>query len=194
MKTQKELYWLNVDQVLPPPHKVRSELECEFGVSWHETNKQSSICGSKHPKVCLVADHGKGKIPKATCLLWHMRVLFEGNITGRRSGPKPPPSRKGNNGGKGNNGSNARLDKPKPEKYLDKLEAVYRAEELKARIRAKKIMSQGISYSQVAQAQVLAYIAPTLAPAQVLRVVRTALTPYEAIAIFTETIKRLRLR
>jgi hypothetical protein len=24
-------------------------------------------CGSKHPKVCLVADHSKGKIPKATC-------------------------------------------------------------------------------------------------------------------------------
>jgi hypothetical protein len=32
-------------------------------------------CGSKHPEVCLVADHGKGKIiPKATCTLWHMRI------------------------------------------------------------------------------------------------------------------------
>jgi hypothetical protein len=31
-------------------------------------------CGSKHPQVCLVADHGKGKIPKSTCLLWHMRI------------------------------------------------------------------------------------------------------------------------
>jgi hypothetical protein len=36
----------------------------------------ASNCGSKHPKVCLVAKHGKGKIPKATCLLWHMRVPF----------------------------------------------------------------------------------------------------------------------
>jgi hypothetical protein len=56
----------------------------------------ASNCGSKHPKVCLVADHGKGKIPKATCSLWHMRVPFtaksQGNFTGRRSGPKPPPA------------------------------------------------------------------------------------------------------
>jgi hypothetical protein len=51
-------------------------------------------CDSKHPKVCLVADHGKGKIPKATCALWHMRFPFvvesQENFTGRRSGPKPP--------------------------------------------------------------------------------------------------------
>jgi hypothetical protein len=80
-------------------------------------------------------------------LLWHMRVPFAGNVTGRRSGPKPPPSVKGNNGGKGNNGSNARPAKPKPDKYLDKLEAVFRAKELKARIRAQKMMLQGISYS-----------------------------------------------
>jgi hypothetical protein len=33
-------------------------------------------CGSKHPKVCLVAGHSKGKIPKATCSLWHMHVPF----------------------------------------------------------------------------------------------------------------------
>jgi hypothetical protein len=54
----------------------------------------ASNCGSKHPKVCLVADHSKGKIPKAKCLLWHMCVPFTamGNFTGRRSRPKPPPS------------------------------------------------------------------------------------------------------
>jgi hypothetical protein len=33
-------------------------------------------CGNKHPKVCIVANHSKGKIPKATCALWHMRVPF----------------------------------------------------------------------------------------------------------------------
>jgi hypothetical protein len=142
-----------------------------------------------------VADHGKGKIPKAMCLLWHMRVPFTGNFTGRRSGPKHPP------GGKGNSGSNARPDKSKPDKYLTKLEAKYRAEELKARIRTQKMMSQGFMYSQVAQAQAPAYVAPGCvdpapapAPAQVLRLGRTALTPDEAIAIFTETIDRLRLR
>jgi hypothetical protein len=63
-------------------------------------------CGSKHPKVCLVANHGKGKIPKATCALWHKRVPFagksQGNFNRRRSGPKPPP------GSKGNNSNNAR--------------------------------------------------------------------------------------
>jgi hypothetical protein len=34
-------------------------------------------CGSKHHQVCLVADHGKGKIPKSTCMLWHMRIPRE---------------------------------------------------------------------------------------------------------------------
>jgi hypothetical protein len=87
-----------------------------------------------------VADHGRGKIPKATCSLWHMRVPFAGNFIGRRSGPKPPP------GGKGNNGSNARPAKAKPAKYLAKLEAEYRAEELKARIRTQKMMLQGLTY------------------------------------------------
>jgi hypothetical protein len=43
--------------------------------------RTATNCSSKHPKVCLVADHGKGKIPKATCSLWHMRVPFAGNIT-----------------------------------------------------------------------------------------------------------------
>jgi hypothetical protein len=160
----------------------------------------ASNCGSKHPKVCLVTDHGKGKIPKATRLLWHMRVPFTatGNFTGRRSGPKPPP------GGKGNNGSNARP--AKPDKYLAKLEAEYRAEELKARIRMQKMMSQGFTYSQVVEGPAVPprwapadveprCVNPAPAPAQVPRVVvRTALTPDEAIAIFVETIERLRLQ
>jgi hypothetical protein len=100
-------------------------------------------CGCKHPKVCLVTDHGKGKIPKATCALWHMRVSFagksQGNFSGRRSGPKPPP------GSKGNNSSNVRP--AKPDKYIFKLKAEYPAKELKARIRAAKMMSQGFTFS-----------------------------------------------
>jgi hypothetical protein len=51
-------------------------------------------CSNKHPKVCLVADHGKGKIPKATCTLWLMLVPFagksQGNFTRKRSGPSLP--------------------------------------------------------------------------------------------------------
>jgi hypothetical protein len=61
-------------------------------------------CGSKHPEVCLVADHGKGKIPKATCTLWHMRIPFaRGNSTGNSSNNNARPA--------------------KPYKYLIKLEA-----------------------------------------------------------------------
>jgi hypothetical protein len=161
----------------------------------------ASKCGSKHPKVCFVADHGKRKIPKATCSLWHMRVPFtatQGNFTGRRSRPKPPL------GGKGNNCSNA---KPaKPDKYLAKLEAEYRTEEPKARIRAQKMMSQGFTYSQVVEGPAVpprrapAHVAPrgvdpapAPPPAHVPRILRTALTPDEAIAIFEDTIERLRL-
>jgi hypothetical protein len=50
---------------------------------------------------------------------------------------------------KGNNGNNVRP--AKPEKYLVKLEAEYRAEDLKARIRAQKMMLQGFPYSQVVE-------------------------------------------
>jgi hypothetical protein len=90
-------------------------------------------CGNKHPEVCLVADHGKGKIPKATCMLWHMRIP-RGNPTGNISN------------------NNARPAKPDKDKYLIRLEEECRAEELKARIRATKMMSQGITYSQMVEA------------------------------------------
>jgi hypothetical protein len=82
-------------------------------------------CGNKHPEVCLVANHGKGKIPKATCTLWHMRIP------------------RGNSIGNSNNNK---------DKYLIRLEAECRAEELKARIRATKMMSQGITDSQMVEA------------------------------------------
>jgi hypothetical protein len=127
-------------------------------------------CGSKHPKVCLVADHGKGKIPKATCKLWHMRIpLARGNSTGNSSNNNARPA--------------------KPEKYLIKLKAENRAKELKARIRATKMMLQGITCSQMVEGrpthQVPAHVVPLA--------VRTALTPDGAIAILEDTIKRLRL-
>jgi hypothetical protein len=156
---------------------------------------RASNCGNKHPKVCLVADHRKGKIPKVTCLLWHMCVPFAGNagagnagnVTRRRNGPNPPLGSKGSK------------TKVKPDTKLAKLEATAMAEELKTRIRAAKMMLQGVSYSQVVQAQAPVYVAPAptstlaLAPAPAPRIVRTALTPDKAIAIFLETIERLQL-
>jgi hypothetical protein len=79
--------------------------------------------------------------------------------------------------------------KAKPDdKYLARLEAECWAEELKARIRATKLMSQGITYSQMAEGP------PHRVPAQVApRAVRTALTPDAAIAILKDTVERLRL-
>jgi hypothetical protein len=87
-------------------------------------------CGNKHPKVCLVADHSKGKIPKATCSLWHMRIRFAGNAggagnaTGRRNGSNHPS---------GSKGSKAKVAaRPvKPDAKLAKLTATAMAEELK---------------------------------------------------------------
>jgi hypothetical protein len=75
-----------------------------------------------------------------------------------------------------------------------------KAEELEARIRAAKMMSQGISYSQVVEAQTPVHVAPAPnlapapAPAPAPRIVRTALTRDKAIAIFLETSERLQLR
>jgi hypothetical protein len=105
----------------------------------------ASNCGNKHPKVCLVADHSKGKIPKATCLLWHMRVPFSGNagnVTGRRNGFNHPPSSKGSK-------AKVAVRPVKPDAKLAKLTATALAEELKARIRTAKMMLQGVSYSQM---------------------------------------------
>jgi hypothetical protein len=48
-----------------------------------------------------------------------------------------------------NNGNYARP--AKPDKYLIKLEAEYRAKELKARIRAQKMMLQGVTFNQVVE-------------------------------------------
>jgi hypothetical protein len=121
-------------------------------------------CGSKHPQVCLVADHVKGKIPKSTCMLWHMRI------------PRKNPT--------GNNISNNNTRPAKPDdKYIARLEAECRAEELKAEIRATKMMLQGISYSQMVVVQ--AHVAP--------RAVPTALTPDGAIAILEDAVEHLRL-
>jgi hypothetical protein len=116
-------------------------------------------CDSKHPEVCLVADHGKGKIPKATCTLWHMRIPFaRGNSTGNSSN------------------NNAR-----PDKYLVKLEAEYRAEELKARIRATKMMLQGITYSQMVEGPPIEYRPMSYHAPSGLLSLRTGRLPYSRI-------------
>jgi hypothetical protein len=55
-------------------------------------------CGNKHPKVCSVPAHSKGKVQMSTCKLWHMRVPFAGSgpTQGRTQGnseeERPHPS------------------------------------------------------------------------------------------------------
>jgi hypothetical protein len=94
---------------------------------------------------------------------------------------------RGNPIGNSNSSNNNNKDK-----YLIRLEAECQAEELKARIRATKMMSQGITYSQMVEGlphrhrdRVPANVAP--------RAVRTALTPDGAIAILEDAVERLRL-
>jgi hypothetical protein len=106
----------------------------------------------------------------------------------------------------GSNGNNARGGKP--DKYLVKLEAEYRAEELIARIRAQKMMLQGVMFSQVVEGPAAPHWVPThtvprnvrtaltpdgAIPAHVPRVVQTSLNLDGAIAILKDTIERLRL-
>jgi hypothetical protein len=105
-------------------------------------------CGNKHPKVCIAADHGKGKIPKATCVLWHMRVSRwqakpRETSPGGGAGPTLSPS------ARRSNSSKAKVRPAMPDMNLVKLEATAKAKELKASIRAAKMRSQGVTYSQV---------------------------------------------
>jgi hypothetical protein len=108
-------------------------------------------CGNKHPKVCSIPAHRKGKVPRSTCKLWHMWVPFAGsgrtqgrtqrNSNKRRNGPTPP--------------SSSNKSKPVKPDWIVKLKMEATAEELRARIRTAQeqgmIMLQGVSYLQVAE-------------------------------------------
>jgi hypothetical protein len=107
-------------------------------------------CGNKHPKVCNIPAHSKGKILRSTCKLWHMRVPFagrtQGNFTGRRNGPNPPTGSKGNK---------SQPVRPVKLDWIVKLEIEATAKELRARIRTTqeqgRMMLQGLTYLQVAE-------------------------------------------
>jgi hypothetical protein len=60
--------------------------------------------------------------------------------------PRGNPAGNSNGNSSNNNTQPAKTDK---DKYLTRLKLEYRAKELKARIRATKMISQGISYSQM---------------------------------------------
>jgi hypothetical protein len=173
------------------PRKV-----CPVNLRGRSARPTTTATNTRRSASWLTTARGKSPRPRARCgtCVSHLRETSPGGGAAQAS-----PGGKGNNSGKGNNGSNARPAKSQPDKYLAKHEVEYCAEELKARIRMQKMMLQGLTYSQVAQAQAPAYVAPRRvypapAPAQLLKVFRTALTPDEAIAIFEETIERLRLR
>jgi hypothetical protein len=92
-------------------------------------------CGNKHPKVCNIPAHSKGKVRRSTCKLWHMRVPFagrtQGNFTGRRNGPAPPTGSKGNK---------SKLVRPVKPDWIVKLEQ-----------EQGRMMTQGVSYLLVAE-------------------------------------------
>jgi hypothetical protein len=158
---------------------------------------KANNCGNKHPKVCIVAGHGKEKIPKAKCTLWHMRVPFagatttQGNFTGRRSGPNPSP------GSKGNNNNQAKQFRPAKPDMIAKLETKAKAEELKARIRTAKdqgrMMLQGITYRQVVEGLVVSLQPPVPVAPRAQQQVLRALSPQEAIAVLEEVLGRLQI-
>jgi hypothetical protein len=54
-------------------------------------------CGNRHPDVCGLTAHGKGRIDKSECRYWHMRSVASGNRSGRRQDPRPSPVRRSNN-------------------------------------------------------------------------------------------------
>jgi hypothetical protein len=147
-------------------------------------------------KVCIVAAHGKGKIPKARCTLWHMQVPFagatttQGNFTGRRSSPNPSP------GSKGNNNNNAKQVRPAKPDMIAKLETEAKAEELKARIRTAKdqgrMMLPGITYQQVVEGPVFPLQPPVPVAPRAQQQARPALSPADAIAVLEEVLNRPR--
>jgi hypothetical protein len=153
-------------------------------------------CGNKHPKVCNVAAHGKGKILKATCTLWHMQVSFagtttQGNFTGKRNDSNPHPGSKGNN----NKGKPVRPAKPY---MISKREREAKAKELRARIRTAKeqgrMILQGITYRQVAEGPVPppqppVHIAPCV---HALQQSQPALPVVDAIAGIERVLNQLR--
>jgi hypothetical protein len=135
-----------------------------------------------------------------------------GNATGRRNGSNHPSANKGSKAK-----TKVAVRPVKPDAKLAMLTAMAMAEELKARIRTAKLMSQGVSYSQMVQAHAPA---PTLAPALALapapapapalapaptpalapapapttvapRIAQNALTPDEAVRILLDVFDRL---
>jgi hypothetical protein len=115
-----------------------------------------------------------------------------GNATGRRNGSNHPSGSKGSK-------AKVAVRPVKPDAKLAKLKATAMAKELKARIRTAKLMSQGVSYSQMVQARAPAPTsapAPAPAPAPALapvvpRTARNALTPNKAVRILLDVVDRL---
>jgi hypothetical protein len=75
-----------------------------------------------------VADHGKGKIPKATCSHGDPICRKRGKCHREEERPQPSPGSKGSNGSNGSNGSKAKVRPAKPDMNLVKLEATAKAE------------------------------------------------------------------
>jgi hypothetical protein len=57
--TQRALYWLSVDQILPRPQPFRQRIQEEHGIDWHAVDKLKLFASSKMQAYIWRSTHGK---------------------------------------------------------------------------------------------------------------------------------------
>jgi hypothetical protein len=121
--------------------KDKQRKVCPVNLRGRSARPTTAAAGTQRSVSWPTTARGRSPKPCACCGTCRSRSRPSCRETSPGGGAAPsfPP------GSKGNNSNNTRP--AKPDKYLVKLEAEYRAEELKARIRAQKMMSQGFTYS-----------------------------------------------
>jgi hypothetical protein len=59
LKSQRALYWLSIDQIIPPPLKFRCDLEAEHDLNWHDIDKTKLFNDSRMQAFLWRSTHGK---------------------------------------------------------------------------------------------------------------------------------------
>jgi hypothetical protein len=59
LKTQREIYWLTIDQIIPPALVFRDELEWKYGVNWMEIDRTKIFLDSRMQAFQWRLTHGK---------------------------------------------------------------------------------------------------------------------------------------
>jgi hypothetical protein len=58
-KTQRGIYWLSIDQIIPPPLIFRDNLTCKFNMEWEKVDRIKIFSDSKMQAFQLRSTHGK---------------------------------------------------------------------------------------------------------------------------------------